>query len=86
LALTPRASFAWQHAFGGLRPQQTVTFEDTHQSFLVFGTSIDADMANVDVGLDAKIGDNAKLAIGYEGLLSSRERLNTLHAGLSWNF
>ena len=85
-AITPRASVAWQHAFGNLRPQQVVSFEDTQKSFLVLGTAIDADMANVDVGLDAKIGDNANLAIGYEGLLSSRVRLNTLHAGLSWSF
>jgi outer membrane autotransporter protein len=86
LAFTPRAAVAWQHAFGSLRPQQFVTFEDTRQSFLVLGTAIDADMANVEVGLDAKIGDNAKLAIGYEGLLSGRVHLNTLHAGLSWTF
>ncbi|HEY2886392.1 MAG TPA: autotransporter domain-containing protein [Rhizomicrobium sp.] len=85
-ALTPRAAVAWQHAFGGLRPQQVVTFEDTRQSFLVLGTAIDADMANVDVGFDAKIGDSATLAIGYEGLLSSRVHLNTLHAGLNWTF
>jgi len=86
LALTPRAAVAWQHAFGSLRPQQIVTFEDTQQSFLVLGTAIDADMANVDVGLDATVGNGAKFAIGYEGLISSRVHLNTLHAGLSWDF
>jgi outer membrane autotransporter protein len=85
-AFTPRAAVAWQHAFGSLRPQQVVTFEDTRQSFVVLGTAIDADMANVAVGLDAKIGDSAKLAIGYEGLLSSRVHLNTLHVGLNWTF
>jgi outer membrane autotransporter protein len=85
LSLTPRAAVAWQHAFGSLRPQQVVTFEDTQKSFLVLGTAIDTDMANIAVGLDAKIG-SADLALGYEGLLSSRVRLNTLHAGLSWTF
>jgi uncharacterized protein with beta-barrel porin domain len=43
-------------------------------------------MTNVDIGLDAKIGNNAKLAIGYEGLVSSRERLNVLHVGFELGF
>jgi outer membrane autotransporter protein len=84
LALTPRASLSWQHAFGHLRPQQIVSFEDTGQSFLVLGTAIDSDMANIDLGMDAKIGEGGRIEIGYEGILSSRVRLNTIHAGLNW--
>jgi outer membrane autotransporter protein len=84
--ITPRSSLAWQHAFGTLRPGDVLTFQDTQQSFLAFGTPIDADAANVDLDLEANIGDGGKLAIGYEGVLSDRVRLNTVHAELDWTF
>ena len=86
LSVTPRASLAWQHAFGGLHPGQILSFEDTGQSFLALGSTIDSDSADVALGFDAQIGWGAALSFGYEGILSSRVRLNTLHAGLSWNF
>jgi uncharacterized protein with beta-barrel porin domain len=50
------------------------------------GSTIDSDSADVALGFDAQIGWGAALSFGYEGILSSRVRLNTLHAGLSWNF
>ena len=86
LAVTPRASIGWQHAFGGLHPGQVLTFEDTGQSFLALGSVIDADSADVALGFDAQIGSGGTLSLGYEGILSSRVRLNTIHAGLNWNF
>ncbi len=86
LAVTPRAAIAWQHAIGGLHPGQVLTFEDTGQSFLALGNLIDSDSADLALGFDAQIGSGGTLTIGYEGILSSRVRLNTLHAGLSWNF
>jgi outer membrane autotransporter protein len=84
--LTPRAAVAWQHAFGGLHPGQVLTFEDTGQRFLALGNVIDSNSADVAVGFDARIGSGGTLTLGYEGILSSRVRLNTVHAGLSWNF
>jgi outer membrane autotransporter protein len=86
LTVTPRASIAWQHAFGGLRPGQVLTFEDTGQSFLALGSVIDSDSADIALGFDAQIGSGGTLSFGYEGILSSRVRLNTIHAGLNWNF
>jgi outer membrane autotransporter protein len=86
LSVTPRASLAWQHAFGGLHPGQVLTFQDTGQSFLVLGSVIDSDSADVALGFDAHIGSGGTLSLGYEGVLSSRVRLNTIHAGLNWNF
>ena len=86
LNVTPRASVAWQHGFGGLHPGQVLTFEDTGRSFFAFGSLIDADSADVAAGLDAHIGSSATLSLGYEGNLSSRVRLNTIHAGLNWTF
>lgn len=86
LAITPRASAAWQHAFGGLHPGQVLTFEDTGKSFFAFGSLIDSDSADVALGVDARIGSGATLSLAYEGLLSTRVRLNTIHAGLEWNF
>jgi outer membrane autotransporter protein len=84
LTITPRASAAWQHAFGGLHPGQALTFEDTGQSFFALGSVIDSDSADVEFGFDANIGSGGTLSLGYEGILSSRVRLNTVHAGLSW--
>ncbi len=71
IALTPRASFAWQHAFDGVTPSAALAFASTGAAFTVTGVPIARDSALVDAGFDVDVNANARLGIGYVGRLAS---------------
>ena len=71
IALTPRASFAWQHAFDGVTPSAALAFASTGAAFTVAGVPIARDSALVDAGFDVDVNANARLGIGYVGQLAS---------------
>ena len=86
LSVTPRFAIAWQHAFGGLHPGQTVTFTATSQSFLTLGTPIDRDAATAQLGLDVLLSPSARIGIGYEGVISENVQSHSVNANLDWSF
>jgi len=84
--LTPRASLAWQHAFGDVRPGQIVQFASTQQNFLVLGVPLDGDSLAAEIGFDVALSDSAHLGLGYDGVISSRVQSHAARADFTWNF
>lgn len=74
IALTPRASFAWQHAFDGVTPSAALAFASTGAAFTVTGVPIARDSVLVDAGFDVDVNANARLGVGYVGRLASEAK------------
>ena len=51
LVLTPRASAAWQHAFGSVTPTEALAFQSTGAPFTIAGLPLARDTALVESGL-----------------------------------
>jgi outer membrane autotransporter protein len=84
--LTPWGDIAWQHAFGRLRPDQTLRLTDAGQDFTVLGAPLDLDSAAIQTGFDFALKPNAVLTIGYDGTFGSRAQANALRGGFAWRF
>jgi len=86
LKITPRALFAWEHAFEALRPEEFLIFEDTGKGFTSLGVPIDRDAANVELGFDVAVAPNGTFSLYYEGLFAERTRDHTLRVNFTWNY
>ncbi len=70
MVLTPRASAAWQHAFGDVRPDAVLAFEGGVSQFTVAGAPLARDAALVEAGLDLRVTPLATVGISYTGQLA----------------
>jgi outer membrane autotransporter protein len=86
LKITPRALFAWEHAFEALRPEEFLVFEDTGSGFNSLGVPLDRDAANVELGFDVAVVPGGTFSLYYEGLFAERTRDHTLRVNFSWNY
>ena len=86
MALTPRVSVAWQHAFGALTPTETLTFNNTGQTFAVAGLPIARDTALFDGGLDLRLSPRAEVGLSYSGQYGARATSNSIKGNLTWLF
>lgn len=86
MALTPRVSVAWQHAFGALTPTETLTFNSTGQTFAVAGLPIARDTALFDGGLDLRLSPRAEVGLSYSGQYGARATSNSIKGNLTWLF
>jgi fibronectin-binding autotransporter adhesin len=86
ISVTPRADFAWQHAFNTLTPGQALTFIGASQSFTVMGVPLDTDAAAIQVGLDAKLMPGLTLSVGYDGNIGARDQDHAIRGSLSFQF
>jgi outer membrane autotransporter protein len=85
-ALVPRASVAWQHAFGDVTPAAGVAFQSVGAAFSVAGVPIARDSALVEAGSDLRFSPNAKIGVAYSGALAAHARTNGVKGGFTWNF
>jgi outer membrane autotransporter protein len=82
----PRASLAWQHAFGTVTPSALLTFQNTGVPFGILGAPIARDAALVEAGGDLQLGPQTKVGIAYFGQLASNARDHSVKANFSWRF
>src|SRR5262249_16123599 len=86
MALIPRASVAWQHAFGDVTPTAALSFQSTGGGFNIFGVPIARDAALVEAGGDLQLGPQTKVGVAYVGQLASNARDHSVKANFSWRF
>jgi outer membrane autotransporter protein len=82
----PRASLAWQHAFGTVTPGAALTFQNTGVPFGILGAPIARDAALVEAGGDLQLGAQTKVGVAYFGQLASNARDHSIKANFSWRF
>jgi len=85
-ALIPRASLAWQHAFGDVTPTAALAFQSNGLGFDVAGVPIARDAALVDAGFDLRVSSWAKLGLSYSGELAGNARDNAVKGNFTWDF
>jgi outer membrane autotransporter protein len=84
--LTPRASLAWQHAFGTVTPAASLAFQSASAAFSIAGVPLARDAALAEAGLDLQITAQAKVGIYYAGQLANSARDNAVKGNFSWRF
>jgi outer membrane autotransporter protein len=86
MMLTPRASLAWQHAFGEATPTAALSFLSTSAAFAVAGVPLATDSGLVDAGLDLRFTPQAAIGISYVGQLASHAQDHALKGKFGWDF
>lgn len=86
MALTPRVSAAWQHAFGDITPTAALSFQTIGSGFTIAGVPIARDAALVDAGADLALNHHASIGIAYVGQLAGRDQDNSVNGTFRWKF
>jgi uncharacterized protein with beta-barrel porin domain len=86
MALTPRASAAWQHAFGDITPTAALSFQTIGTAFTIAGVPIARDAALVDAGADLALNSRATIGLAYVGQLSGRDQDNSVNGTFRLKF
>jgi subtilase-type serine protease len=86
MALIPRASAAWQHAFDNVTPAVAVSFLASGQSFVVSGVPLARDSALVDAGVDLRVRPNITIGLSYVGQLSGNVQDHAAKGKFTWAF
>ncbi len=86
MALTARASAAWQHAFGDVTPDAVLAFEGTASAFTVAGVPLARDAALLEAGLDVSITPRASIGVSYVGQLAQSLQDNSVRGNLLIKF
>ena len=87
MVLVPRASLAWQYAFGDLTPEASLSFADASDlAFTVAGAPIAQNAALVDAGIDLEVNDALRIGLSYYGQLSSEAQDSAVRGSLTWKF
>ena len=86
LALIPRASVAWQHAFGTVTPTAALSFQSTGTAFSIWGVPIARDAAIIEAGGDLQLTPQAKVAVSYAGQLADHARDHSVKGNFTWRF
>ena len=83
--VTPRASFAWQHAFGDVDPMRTLAFSGA-PGMTIAGTPLARNSALIEAGLDVSLSPSATLGISYNGEIASDVEDHGVSGRLNWRF
>jgi outer membrane autotransporter protein len=86
MALIPRASVAWQHAFGDVTPTAALSFQSTGSGFNTLGVPIARDAALVEAGGDLQLTAQAKIGVSYAGQLANRAHDHSVKGNFTWRF
>jgi outer membrane autotransporter protein len=66
------AEAAWNHIYGDMTPDSTMSFAAGSPKFTVEGSASNRDEVLLGVGVGARLADNLKLNLGYNTALGSR--------------
>ena len=83
--LVPRATVAWQHAFGNVTPTAVLAFQGG-APFTISGVPIARDSLLTEAGLDLAIGAHATLGVSYTGQLARNAQDHAAKGKCSWKF
>ncbi len=86
MALVPRASVSWQHAFGDVIPNAPLAFAGTGAAFAIAGVPLARDAAVVEAGFDLRLTPRAKIGVSYFGQLAAGLQDHAVKGNLTWNF
>jgi subtilase-type serine protease len=87
MVIVPRASLAWQYAFGDLTPLASLSFADASDiAFTTAGAPIAQNAALIDAGLDLAVSRTVKVGLSYYGQLSSEGQESAVRGNLSVRF
>ncbi|KWV58577.1 hypothetical protein AS156_33870 [Bradyrhizobium macuxiense] len=86
MLLTPRASVAWQYAFGDVTPTAALAFQGLGTSFTAAGVPLARNAALVEGGLDLRVTAQASVGIAYVGQLADRVQDHSVKASFDWKF
>ena len=86
MTLTPRASLAWQHAFGNVTPTATLTFQNTGTPFGISGAPIARDAALVEAGTDLQLSAQTRVGVFYAGQIATSARDHSVKGNFTWRF
>ena len=87
MVLIPRASIAWQYAFGEINPATSLAFAGIPgSSFNVTGIPIARNAALIDAGADLRINPQAKVGLYYWGQQANTAHENGLRGTVTWMF
>jgi outer membrane autotransporter protein len=84
--LVPRATLAWQHAFGDVTPTSALAFQGTGAAFTVAGIPIARDAALVEAGFDWRFSPHARLGAFYQGELAAHADTHAVKGTFTWDF
>jgi outer membrane autotransporter protein len=86
MALIPRASVAWQHAFGSVTPVAALAFQSTGAPFGVAGVPLVRDAALVEAASDLRFTPHATIGLSYAGQLADRAHDHSVKGNFTWRF
>lgn len=84
--LAPRATAAWQHAFGSTMPTTTLAFQAGGTPFSIAAVPLARDSALVEGGFDLRLNPRAKLGVAYTGELAPSAQSHAVKGSFTWNF
>jgi outer membrane autotransporter protein len=84
MTLVPRASAAWQHAFGNVTPAAALAFQSIGTPFSVNGVPIAQDSALVSGGADLRLNPHASVGIAYLGELARNGHDQSIKGSFNW--
>jgi len=74
LPATPYAELAWSHALGDVNNKTRNRFTGTNTRYAIRGTGTDKNTALVGIGVQAQLGMNAVLMLGYQGEFGDKRK------------
>jgi outer membrane autotransporter protein len=86
MALIPRASVAWQHAFGAVTPTAALAFQSTGAGFGIWGVPVARDAALIEAGGDLQLTAQAKIGVSYAGQLANSAHDHSVKGNFTWRF
>jgi outer membrane autotransporter protein len=86
MALIPRASVAWQHAFSATTPTAALAFQSTGAGFGIWGVPIARDAALIEAGGDLQLTAQAKVGVSYAGQLANSAHNHSVKGNFTWRF
>jgi outer membrane autotransporter protein len=87
MVLSPRASAAWQYAFGDLTPVAALGFAGIGGAgFSVTGVPLARSTALLEVGADLRLTAALKLSLSYAGQFADNVRQNAVKGAVLWTF
>jgi len=86
MLVTPRASVAWQYAFGDVTPDLALAFASSGIAFGISGIPLAHNSALIEAGLDFGLGQDAMLGVSYAGQLAGDLQDNGVQGRFTWRF
>ena len=84
--LVPRATLAWQYAFGDVTPSAALAFQGTGAAFTVAGVPIARNAALVEAGFDWRFSPWAKLGACLSGRTCRERQSHAIKGAFTWDF